>query len=85
MDPKKLAPVCWTYLLSSLGKLLLLLRGSRTKEENRARSVLIDLWLVTRGARGNSWNSFPGDEGPKPCHLTHRAGLDSLLKMQSEH
>ena len=50
MDPKKLAAVCWTYLLSSLGDLLCV---SSTRVEG-VRDVLRDL-LVT-GARGRSWN-----------------------------
>ena len=87
-------------------------------EEDGARTVLMDLWLVTRGGQGqhlepgaglgaghlevvvsvhgggvgndalvagHQGDSVPGDEGPKARHLTHRAGLDSLLKMRSEH
>ena len=59
IEPKKFAAVCWTVLLSSLGDLLLvLLWGSREMEEvdDEARTVLIDLWLVTKGARGSNWN-----------------------------
>ena len=47
IEPKKLAAVCWTDLLSSLGDLLLLvlLWGSREMEEvdDEARTVLMDL------------------------------------------